>query len=214
MKVLTCEIFLLITPDLNSFDLISHRLLLLASRCWPWWCDVQAQLFISADDTNYPISLPVHVWWGTTFDNDYAYSYSDRPAAVLNYIVTWTTGPLYGLTHSIQWSVKSSRFILTCTASSSAPMALLPPTLQHQPGRNVKMFYIIKMANSDLFYARRAYASSKDQWENQNNKTYSLFFFKIDCLFFIQVQSAFILFSHSFLYKCQILLVYLSPMRR
>ena len=34
----TCEIFLLITPDLNSFDLIFHRLLLLASRyCWPWW---------------------------------------------------------------------------------------------------------------------------------------------------------------------------------
>jgi hypothetical protein len=25
---------------------------------------VQAQSFISAgDDTNYPISLPVHVWW-------------------------------------------------------------------------------------------------------------------------------------------------------
>nr|CAH0098732.1 unnamed protein product [Daphnia galeata] len=47
---------------------------------------VQSQLFISADDTNYPISLPVHVWWGTTFDNDYAYSYSDsQAAAVLNY---------------------------------------------------------------------------------------------------------------------------------
>jgi hypothetical protein len=37
MKVLTCEIFLLITPDLNSFDVIFHRLLLLASRYgWPW----------------------------------------------------------------------------------------------------------------------------------------------------------------------------------
>jgi hypothetical protein len=36
-----------------------------------------------------------------------------------------------------------------------------------------KMFYIIKMANSDLFYARRAYVSSTDQWENQNNKTSS-----------------------------------------
>ena len=54
---------------------------------------IQAQSFISAgDDTNYPISLPVHVWWAqdqlyrrTTFDNDCAYSYSDSQAAIFNY---------------------------------------------------------------------------------------------------------------------------------
>jgi hypothetical protein len=53
---------------------------------------VQAQSFISADDTNYPISLPVRVWWAqdqlyrrTTFDNDYPYSYFDSQAAVSNY---------------------------------------------------------------------------------------------------------------------------------